>query len=100
MRIGKVPPRGRAICSGVIDAITIEPASTSPTYSAILIDEDAHVSPGAAAPGRLRLLWLGRRRVPGIDVGTRVRVEGMVSLREGLPTMFNPRYEIIRLQER
>ena len=45
------------------------------------------------------MIWLGRRRIPGIDAGTELRLEGMVTVRDGLPTMFNPRYEILSRQE-
>jgi hypothetical protein len=48
---------------------------------------------------RLRVVWLGRRRIPGIDAGTELRLQGMVTVRDGLPTMFNPRYEILSRQE-
>lgn len=48
---------------------------------------------------RLRVVWLGRRRIPGIDAGTELRLQGMVTMRDGLPTMFNPRYEILSRQE-
>jgi hypothetical protein len=44
-------------------------------------------------------VWLGRRRVPGIEAGTELRLEGMLSRSEGMPTMFNPRYEILSHQE-
>ena len=53
----------------------------------------------AARPKRLRVIWLGRRRIPGIDAGTELRLEGMVTVRDGLPTIFNPRYEILSRQE-
>jgi hypothetical protein len=97
--INELPRRGRAVCSGVIDAVTIRPASSSLEFTAILTDREFHRTPDDGGSHRLRLVWLGRRRVPGIEVGTRLRVEGMVSLRDGLPTMFNPRYEIIGTQE-
>ena len=48
---------------------------------------------------RLRVVWLGRRRIPGVDAGTELRLEGMVTMRDGLPTIFNPRYEILSRQE-
>ncbi|MET4134435.1 hypothetical protein [Pseudarthrobacter sp. PvP090] len=63
---------------------------------------------GSAAPrrqrpavpkDRLRVVWLGRRRIPGVDAGTELRLQGMVTVRDGLPTMFNPRYEIVSRQE-
>ncbi|MHA7305906.1 single stranded DNA-binding domain-containing protein [Arthrobacter sp. TMN-49] len=97
--INELPMRGRASCSGVVDAVTILPASTSPAYTAIVTDSESHRMDPSAGNHRLRLVWIGRRRVPGIVAGTRLRVEGMVSQREGLPTMYNPRYEIIGIQE-
>ncbi|WP_104092239.1 OB-fold nucleic acid binding domain-containing protein [Arthrobacter sp. GMC3] len=97
--INELPTRGRAVCVGVIDAVTIEPESTSPSYTAIMTDRDFSRTTSDGGSHRLRLIWLGRRRVAGIVVGTRVRVEGMVALRDGLPTIFNPRYEIIGTQE-
>lgn len=53
----------------------------------------------AVPKDRLRVVWLGRRRIPGIDAGTELRLQGMVTVRDGLPTMFNPRYEIVARQE-
>lgn len=52
-----------------------------------------------SAKGRLRVVWLGRRRIPGVEAGTELRLQGMVTVRDGLPTMFNPRYEILSRQE-
>ena len=72
------------------------PASTLPA---------PRVNPGAqrqrptGPKERLRVVWLGRRRIPGVDAGTELRLEGMVTMRGGLPTMFNPRYEILSRQE-
>ena len=53
----------------------------------------------AVPKDRLRVVWLGRRRIPGVDAGTELRLQGMVTVRDGLPTMFNPRYEIVSRQE-
>ena len=75
------------------------PASCAPAYTAIVTDRESHRAAADGGSHRLRLVWIGRRRVPGIVAGTRLRVEGMVSLRDGLPTMYNPRYEIIGTQE-
>ena len=97
--ISELPARGRAVCTGIIDAVTILPASMVPAYTAIVTDRETRRSSAAGINHRLRLVWTGRRRVPGIVAGTRLRVEGMVSLRDGLPTMYNPRYEIIGTQE-
>ncbi len=97
--IGELPLRGRAVCTGVVDAVTIQPESVAPAYTAILTDREFHRIANDGGNHRLRLVWIGRRRMPGILAGTRLRVEGMVALRDGLPTMYNPRYEIIGIQE-
>ncbi len=91
--------RGRAVCSGVIDAVTVLPAAAAPHYAVVMTDRETHRIANDGLNHRLRLVWIGRRRIPGIMAGTRLRVEGMVSLRDGLPTMYNPRYEIIGIQE-
>ncbi len=79
------------------------PAAASSLPAAAVSTE--RVRPGAqrqrpAGPKeRLRVVWLGRRRIPGVDAGTELRLEGMVTIRDGLPTIFNPRYEILSRQE-
>ncbi|MEC5192479.1 MULTISPECIES: hypothetical protein [unclassified Arthrobacter] len=117
-----LPDRGRVLCHGYIESVTYPPASNIAAFTAVVVDHDAPVkkrgataaagTPGAApaAPGarhprsavpkdRLRVVWLGRRRIPGVDAGTELRLQGMVTVRDGLPTMFNPRYEILSRQE-
>ncbi len=99
LAMADLPARGRASCAGVVEAVTILPETVAPQYSAILTDREGHHAVEGDANHQLRLVWIGRRRVPGIAAGTRLRVEGMVSQRNGLPTMYNPRYEIIGTQE-
>ncbi|NYE94054.1 hypothetical protein FHU41_000275 [Psychromicrobium silvestre] len=105
--IGKLPARGRALGRGYIESITIVPVNQAPEFSAIVTDVDKYAQPQrrehkqdknqlkVVEGSRLRLIWLGQRQVPGIEAGTEVRFEGMVALHGGLPTIFNPRYEII-----
>lgn len=41
------------------------------------------------------LVWLGQRRIPGIDCGRRLRVQGRLGvLGNGGKAIYNPRYEI------
>ena len=42
----------------------------------------------------LNLVWLGRRQIRGIEPGAYLRATGRVCLREGVPTIFNPAYEL------
>lgn len=104
LSIRELPKRGRVLCRGFIEAVTYAPASQVAAFTAVVVDRES--SPARARPagngstGRLRVIWLGRRRIPGIAAGTELRLDGMVTVRNGLPTMFNPRYEILsRLEE-
>lgn len=104
--VSRLPERGRVVCRGHIESVTYMPVDQSPAFTAIVSDSDTRRSDtrrsGKRSPesgGRLRVVWLGRRSVPGIAAGTEVRLEGMLSPSHGLPTMFNPRYEILSRQE-
>ncbi|MCA4132715.1 hypothetical protein [Arthrobacter sp. M4] len=96
--ISGLPPRGRVTCVGFIESVTYQPASDQAYFSAIVTDTEAERQRGVPE-ARLRVIWLGRRRVPGIEAGVEVRLEGMVTERDGLPTMFNPRYDILSRKE-
>lgn len=122
MSVRGLPDRGRVFCHGFIESVTYAPASHVAAFTAIVVDHNAppakkrSVPVGSGtpvalpAPGawrqrssvpkdRLRVVWLGRRRIPGVGAGTELRLQGMVTVRDGLPTMFNPRYEILSPQE-
>lgn len=99
-----LPARGRARGRGFIDRITIVPLGAAPQFSAIVSDaeslgdspEGERRGPPARYQGsRVKLVWLGQRRIPGVEAGTQLAFEGMVSPVDGFPTIFNPRYEII-----
>ncbi|WP_051299059.1 OB-fold nucleic acid binding domain-containing protein [Arthrobacter castelli] len=108
----------RAVFLGVIDSITVPPASAPPSFSAIVVRQPdtggsvqtkaplrsgadtGHTGPRrSSGAGRLRLIWIGQRQIPGIAAGTTLKLEGMVSAADGMPTIYNPRYEIISSQE-
>jgi hypothetical protein len=44
------------------------------------------------------LIWLGRRRIPGIEPGRTMRVRGRLAVREGRKVLYNPFYEICQAQ--
>ena len=111
LSLDELPDKGRVVCQGRIESVTYLPADQAPAFSAIVSDAEPDrslsgpagqgrsLSGEARAHGRLRVVWLGRRRVPGIEAGAELRLEGMLSRSQGLPTMFNPRYEILSRQE-
>jgi hypothetical protein len=101
-----LPARGRATCTGFIESVTYQPPSEQPFFSAVVVDALEHsFQPSVGGGGvkrqdaRLRVIWLGRNRVPGIEAGVELRLNGMVTQLDGLPAMFNPRYEILSRQE-
>lgn len=69
---------------GTIRSITLQPVTGTPALHADLWD----------GSGSIRLIWLGRRQIPGIDPGRELMVEGRVIEEHGHPTMYNPRYEL------
>jgi hypothetical protein len=94
-----------------VRAVPAGSAPGRPTTAQTAASQTGAVQPGTAQPAgarrqrpsgpkdRLRVVWLGRRRIPGVDAGTELRLQGMVTVRDGLPTMFNPRYAILSRQE-
>ena len=43
---------------------------------------------------QIRLVWLGREHIPGIEPGRVLAGEGRLSVQRGRPTIFNPRYAL------
>lgn len=44
--------------------------------------------------GSVTLIWLGRRRIPGISCGREITVHGRLGCADGQRQLFNPRYEL------
>lgn len=42
----------------------------------------------------LTLVWMGRRRIPGIETGRTLTVRGRIGLRDGRKVVYNPYYEL------
>lgn len=70
---------------GDVSAVTINPHGGKPALEVELRD----------GSGSVTLVWLGRRRIPGIEAGRNIRVQGRISCSpDGRRVMFNPRYEL------
>lgn len=76
--------RKRACVAGTLRTVTLRPRGGAPALEAELYDGTAVIN----------LVWIGRRRITGIEPGRRLRAEGLVSLQDGRKVMFNPRYEL------
>jgi hypothetical protein len=44
----------------------------------------------------ITLVWLGRRRIPGIEPGRTVKASGRLAVRDGRKVLYNPYYELQR----
>jgi hypothetical protein len=70
--------------TGRLRSVVYTPRETVPTVDAELFD----------GSGSVHLVWLGRRRIPGIEPGRAMRARGRVSDRDGTKIIFNPWYEL------
>lgn len=70
---------------GAVRSVTMEPSSTLPRLEAVVYD----------GTGVVHLVWLGRRRIVGIEPGRRIRATGRVTSDNEVPVLYNPRYELL-----
>jgi RecJ-like exonuclease len=70
--------------TGRLSAVVYNPRVTVPTLEAELFD-------GSAAIG---LVWLGRRRIAGVEPGRRLTARGRVGVHDGRLAIYNPWYEL------
>lgn len=82
--IASVPDRVRATLSGTVRTVTLQPVGGVLSLEAELYD----------GTGAVSLVWLGRRRIVGIEPGCGITATGVVALQGGRRVMFNPRYEL------
>ncbi|MEJ8278020.1 OB-fold nucleic acid binding domain-containing protein [Pseudonocardia spirodelae] len=73
---------------GRIRSVELCPQSADATLKAELFDGTDGVT----------LVWMGRRRIPGIEAGRTMRVRGRISVRDGRKVLYNPYYEICQAQ--
>ena len=83
--IAEAPDRQRVRLRGTLKTVTLRPRGGVPALEAELYD----------GTGVLTIVWLGRRRIAGIDPGRSLEVQGRVGAHEGERIIFNPRYELM-----
>ncbi|MFE3452119.1 OB-fold nucleic acid binding domain-containing protein [Nonomuraea sp. NPDC059194] len=76
--------RRRFCVAGTLRTVTLRPRGGAPALEAELYDGSDVID----------LVWLGRRKIVGIEPGRIVKAEGLVSMQDGRKVMFNPRYEL------
>jgi hypothetical protein len=80
--------RHPAIVCGTVRTVTLPPRRSVPALVAELWD----------GKGAVNLVWIGRRSIAGIEPGAFLRASGRVAVVRGVPTIFNPAYEIVPRQ--
>jgi hypothetical protein len=76
--------RAQVCVVGMLRTVTIQPRGGSPSLQAELWD----------GSGSVDIVWIGRRRIAGVEPGRVIRAEGRMTQRDGRRVMFNPRYEL------
>jgi hypothetical protein len=83
VRIREAPGRSPVKLAGVVRRITVRPLEGHESLEALLYD----------GTGELTLIWMGRRSIPGLNLGTRLVVEGVVGEQRTARRLVNPRFE-------
>ena len=82
--IDEAGDRQRVELRGSLRTVTLRPRGGVPALEAELYDGSALIT----------LVWLGRRRIAGIEPGRSIKVVGRVGRQDRVRVMFNPRYEL------
>ena len=82
--VADAPDRELVTVRGILRTVTLRPRGGVPALEAELYD-------GTAV---LTVIWLGRRRIAGVEPGRQIQVMGRIGTQHGHRVMFNPRYEL------
>jgi hypothetical protein len=70
---------------GRLRSVVYTPSETVPTLTAELFD----------GTDVIELVWLGRRRITGVEPGRRIMARGRIGEHNGRLAMYNPYYELL-----
>ena len=74
-----------AVVAGRLKTVVLRTDGRSPSVEAELFD----------GTGQVALVWMGRRRIVGLEAGTRLVARGRVAQRsDGRLVVYNPSYEL------
>ena len=85
VRISSAQPRTRVRLAGVVRRITVRPVHGFDALQVQLYD----------GTGDATILWLGRRSITGLTLGSRLTVQGMLGVERGERRIVNPTYEFL-----
>ena len=81
--IAKAQTRSRVKLAGVVRRITVRPLEGHESLEAQLFD----------GTGDVTVVWMGRRTIPGLNLGTKLVVEGVVGEQRAERRVVNPIFE-------
>lgn len=82
--VDRCQDRQMVCVAGTLKTVTMRPRAGVPALEAELWD----------GSGTVDVVWLGRRRIAGIEPGRVVKVSGRMACQGGRMVMFNPRYDL------
>ena len=91
----QLPDRGGIEARGHVDSVLILPSNQAPEYAVLVAAQPAPPGGRRGTVPRIRLVFIGQRRVPGIDAGTMLAFRGTVGVVDNIHTIYNPSYEIL-----
>jgi hypothetical protein len=83
--IAAVKWRSRVIVEGRVRTLRVQPLAGTSTIECVIEDDS----------GAMSIVFLGRPRLPGVTVGTRMRVAGTAGHHRGRLAILNPDYELL-----
>ncbi len=83
--IGSIGEPARTVVEGRVRIVEVRSVERNSVLAAEIAD----------STGDLTALFYGRSRIPGLMCGSRVRFRGPVGIKDGLPVMINPAYELL-----
>jgi amino acid transporter len=83
--VGSLTGPGRVVVEGRVISLAIRPVEQNSVLAVEITD----------GTGTLTALFYGRKRIPGVICGTRLRLQGPAGFKAGRPVMINPLYELL-----
>jgi hypothetical protein len=83
-RLSTIERGAQAVVGGRLRSVRFTPTENVPVLQAELFDGTASVL----------LVWLGRRRIPGVEPGRKLLARGRVGVYDGRKAIYNPWYEL------
>ncbi len=85
VHMDEIPVRRPVFVAGAIHSVRIVPRAGAASLEAIV--QDGH--------GSLTAVFLGRRKISGLEPGRRLMLEGVVADARGQRVMYNPLYTLV-----